>query len=126
MRHANSTDVLKVRAGDKIAFAHQRYEPDEWKSEHFLNCPEGRGTCNSPYIMEIPHWGPVIAHLSKVPEGQDVHEYDGAGEWVKIYTLGVVRREVPEPGNVLLWLPNNDGKLPPLVSLFFKNPRVEL
>jgi hypothetical protein len=29
-----------------------------------------------------------MAHLSKVPEGQDVHEYDGSGKWTKIYTMG--------------------------------------
>lgn len=39
--------------------------------------------------MDINHKGPVIVHLSKVPEGLDVHEYDGSGDWVKIYTLGM-------------------------------------
>ncbi|KAI1360587.1 glycoside hydrolase [Xylaria arbuscula] len=104
MTHTPDTDVLTLRAGDTLEFAHQRYEPFEWKPEHFINCPEGRGTCDSP----------------TVPEGQDIHSYDGSGEWVKIYTLGVERREPNNPKNPYLWLPHNDGNLPPRFA--FKIP----
>ncbi|KAI3336514.1 glycosyl hydrolase family 61-domain-containing protein [Xylariaceae sp. AK1471] len=115
MNYANGTDVLKVRAGDTIEFAHHRFEPEEWKDSDFVDCPDGRGTCrHDGYPMEINHQGPVFALLSKVPEGLDVHDYDGSGEWVKIYTVGITRREVPkDPKYPFLWLPQNDGQLPP-------------
>ncbi|TGJ81243.1 hypothetical protein E0Z10_g7522 [Xylaria hypoxylon] len=115
MSHASGTDVLTVRAGDTMAFAHQLYEPAEWTTAQFLDCPQGRGTCDDQgYTMGLFHEGPVVAHLSKVPEGQDVHTYDGAGEWVKIYTIGVRTRGTNDfLGTPFIWLPHNDGKLPP-------------
>ena len=64
--------------------------------------------------MEISHPGPVLVHLSQVPEGQDVHEYDGTGEWVKIYTMGLEWRENEEIP--IHWLPYNNSGLPPRVS----------
>ncbi|KAJ3571876.1 hypothetical protein NPX13_g5230 [Xylaria arbuscula] len=92
--HAADTDVLTVKAGDTLELAHTRVEPNNWKENQWYNCPDGRGSCDpdgtqyaSPY-MEFAHPGPVVAHLSQVPDGLDVHEYDGSGEWVKIYTLG--------------------------------------
>ncbi|KAI1429620.1 glycoside hydrolase [Xylaria sp. FL1777] len=115
MSHASSTEILTVQAGDTIAFAHQLYDPFEWTIAQFIDCPQGRGTCDDKgYTMGLFHDGPVVAHLSKVPEGQDVHTYDGAGEWVKIYTIGV-RTRGPDDflGPPFLWLPHNDGKLPP-------------
>jgi hypothetical protein len=55
-----------------------------------------------------------MMHLSKVPMGKDVHTYDGSGEWVKIYTLGLeIRKELSYP---VFWLPENGGQLPPRVS----------
>jgi hypothetical protein len=30
MAHANSTEVLQIRAGDIIEFAHTRFDPVEW------------------------------------------------------------------------------------------------
>ncbi|KAI1284704.1 glycoside hydrolase [Xylaria sp. FL0933] len=115
MSHASSTDVLKVRGGDTVAFAHQLFEPFEWTTAQFLDCPEGRGTCDDKGLtMGLYHEGPVVAHLSKVPEGQDVHTYDGSGEWIKIYTIGVRARGPGDfSGTPFLWLPHNDGKLPP-------------
>ncbi|KAI8947023.1 glycoside hydrolase [Xylaria longipes] len=115
MNHALSTEVLTVRAGDSVAFAHQLKEPAEWTSAQFLNCPEGRGTCDDEgYTLGLYHEGPVVAHLSKVPEGQDVHTYDGSGEWTKIYTIGVRTRGPGDfSGPPFIWLPHNDGKLPP-------------
>jgi hypothetical protein len=54
-------------------------------------------------------------HLSKVPEGQIIHTYDGSGEWVKIFTMGLEwHANDTEP---LYWRAYNDGKQPPLVSL---------
>jgi len=67
-----------------------------------------------PFV--IFHPGPVVMHLSKVPKGQDIHKYDGSGEWVKIYTLGLeIRKELYYP---VFWLPENGGQLqlPPRVS----------
>jgi hypothetical protein len=60
------------------------------------------------------HLGPVMMHLSKVPAGQDVHAYDGSGEWIKIYNIGLeIRRELSYP---VFWLPENGHQLPPRVS----------
>ncbi|KAJ2990561.1 hypothetical protein NUW58_g2887 [Xylaria curta] len=101
MNHASSTDVLKVRAGDTVTFAHQLWDPFEWKSSQFFNCTQGRGTCDDQgYTMGLYHDGPVVAHLSKVPEGQDIRNYDGSGDWVKIYTLGVRCRQQKGCGGV--------------------------
>ncbi|RWA12842.1 hypothetical protein EKO27_g2240 [Xylaria grammica] len=92
--HAAETEVLTVRAGDTLELAHTRIPPVDWKDNQWYNCPEGRGSCDpdgtqyaSPY-MDFAHPGPVVAHLSQVPGGLDVRDYDGSGEWVKIYTLG--------------------------------------
>lgn len=62
--------------------------------------------------MDINHPGPVVVHLSQVPDGQDVHEYDGTGEWVKIYTLGLEVRE----DDPVHWLAYNNEGLPDRVS----------
>ncbi|KAI1747372.1 hypothetical protein F4782DRAFT_521402 [Xylaria castorea] len=106
-------EVLTVRAGDSVAFAHQLKDPDSCTNAQFLNCPEGRGTCDDKgYAIGLYHESPVIANLSKVPGGQDMHKYDGSGEWIKIYTIGVRTRG---PGDFSdlpsIWLPHNDGKL---------------
>lgn len=45
MAHAAVTEVLRVRGGDEIELAQQRYEPAWWRREHFENCPGGYGTC---------------------------------------------------------------------------------
>ncbi|KAF2871788.1 glycosyl hydrolase family 61-domain-containing protein [Massariosphaeria phaeospora] len=59
----------------------------------------------------IVHEGPVMMHLSRAPAGQDLRTYDGSGEWVKIYTLGIeIRKELANP---VFWLPHNDGKEAP-------------
>ncbi|KAI0534911.1 glycoside hydrolase [Xylaria digitata] len=115
MAHAPTTEILTVRAGDRVAFAHHTYNPGEWTAGQF-DCPDGRGTCSDKgYNWVLFHEGPVVAHLSKVPDGQDVHTYDGAGEWVKIYTLGVGAREPADVMDVpFIWLPQNDGNMPPL------------
>ena len=65
--------------------------------------------------MDINHPGPLIIHLSQVPEDQDVHDYDGTGEWVKIFTMGLEWREDEEPP--LYWRPYNNEELPPRVSV---------
>ncbi|KAI1848649.1 hypothetical protein JX266_005508 [Neoarthrinium moseri] len=108
MAHAADTEVLTIRAGDTVEFAHQRYEPAAWTDAMWDNCPDGRGSCNparADGVMDINHEGPVIAHLSQVPEGLDVTAYDGSGEWVKIFTLGMEwRADQTEP---IHWLAYN-------------------
>jgi hypothetical protein len=97
MSHVNSTNVLKVLPGDTMELAQHRLTPVEWKPEDLVNCPGGRGMC-SKADMTIAQPGPLFVHLSKVPRGQDVRSYDGSGEWIKIYTLGVERRKEGETG----------------------------
>jgi hypothetical protein len=64
----------------------------------------------------VYHDGPVIASLSKVPDGQDVREYDGSAQWVKIFTMGAD----PDAGiEKPFWLPNMGAPTsgtPPRVS----------
>lgn len=68
---------------------------EDWTRVIWDNCPYERGSCfklegsDTLEIMDFNHPGPFIAYLSKVPEDQDVHEYDGSGDWVKIHTLGM-------------------------------------
>jgi len=112
MAHGPETETLTVQAGDTIEFAHSRWEPWNWKDAMFYNCSNGRGSCEpqaSDGTMDFNHPGPVIAHLSKVPEGQDVTTYDGSGEWVKIYTLGL--DIIPTNNNPVHWLAYNYQKL---------------
>jgi hypothetical protein len=66
--------------------------------------------------MDINHPGPFIAHLSKVPDGQDVQTYDGSGKWVKIFTLGLEVRN----DSTINWLAYNEQQLPGRVSLFIR------
>lgn len=141
MIHGVETEVLDVFAGDTIEVAHQRNEPSEWTDAMWYNCPDGRGSCDPRYApvsnapgsqckpshilltsqgyMDINHPGPFLAHLSKVPDGQDVTTYDGSGEWTKIYTLGLELR------NAMLgihWLSYNDQQLPGRVSYSAQSP----
>ncbi|KAI0424435.1 glycosyl hydrolase family 61-domain-containing protein [Xylaria sp. FL1042] len=114
MAHAADTDILTIRAGDTLEFAHQRADP-EWPPEMWNNCPDDRGSCqyadwNPTGIVRLNHVGPFIAHLSKVPEGQDLHSYDGSGDWVKIYSLGLdLKNDSLQPVH---WLPSNDEGIP--------------
>lgn len=64
--------------------------------------------------MDFNHPGPIVAHLSKTPEGVDVHDYDGSGEWTKIYSLGL---EVKEDSSVR-WRAYNYRGLPERVPPF--------
>jgi hypothetical protein len=64
--------------------------------------------------MDINHPGPFLAHLSKVPDEQDVRTYDGSGEWVKIYTLGL--EPVVNPNAPINWLAYNNQQMPGRVS----------
>lgn len=112
MAWAKATETLTVKAGDTIEIAHQRLEPVEWREEMWNNCPDGYGSCTweggihrrmvrlcviNPWHYrtvtyskkDFIHSGPLVIHLSKVPDGQDIGTYDGSGEWVKIYTLGL-------------------------------------
>lgn len=59
--HAADTGVYKVKAGDEI----------------------GLGTA---FDAKIGHPGPLQVYMSKAPG--DVREYDGSGDWFKVYELG--------------------------------------
>ncbi|KAF2684553.1 lytic polysaccharide monooxygenase [Lentithecium fluviatile CBS 122367] len=110
IKHALDTEVLDVQAGDALEFAHTRDEPSEWTDATF-NCSSGYGACYEGQVgMDYNHWGPLIVHLSKVPEGQDIHTYDGSGEWIKIYTLGLVWR--PDGASPVDWVLYNGGRIP--------------
>jgi hypothetical protein len=56
----------------------------------------------------IIHPGPFVAHLSPVPTGTNIGEYDGTGKWTKIYTLGL---DLNEDGSVH-WLAYNNRAMP--------------
>ncbi|KAI1817001.1 glycoside hydrolase [Poronia punctata] len=110
MDHAADTDVLVVKAGDELEMAHVRYSPEDLGFVVWEDCPHERGSCvkyagsDKLDIMDINHPGPFLAHLSKVPEGKDVTEYDGSGDWVKIYTLGIGKQDNPDqPYHYLAW-----------------------
>ncbi|KAI3325406.1 glycoside hydrolase [Xylariaceae sp. AK1471] len=109
MDHAADTEVLTVRPGDTIEVAHVRDNPETWAGVVVWdNCPYERGSCykdrDKIEIMDINHPGPFLAHLSKVPDGQDVHAYDGSGDWVKIYTLGLeMMNNTETPVHWLAW-----------------------
>ncbi|KAI1740280.1 glycosyl hydrolase family 61-domain-containing protein [Xylaria scruposa] len=114
MRHAADTEVLKVRGGDFIEVAHTRPGPENWSEVVWNNCPYERGSCmnftgdTELKIMDLNHPGPFIAHLSRVPEGEDIHTYDGSGDWVKIYTLGMDMTD--DVINPIHWLPWNGDR----------------
>ncbi|KAF4922050.1 putative endo-beta-1,4-glucanase D [Colletotrichum viniferum] len=61
MQYASKTGIYKVKAGDEVGFG--------------LN-----------FGGRIQHPGPMQAYLSKAPG--DVREYDGSGDWFKIFELG--------------------------------------
>ncbi|KAF2791623.1 lytic polysaccharide monooxygenase [Melanomma pulvis-pyrius CBS 109.77] len=120
MAHAASTETLKVKAGDKIEMAHQRVEPSEWQDNQWYGCPDKRGTCHPEWLQDINHPGPLLVHLSAPPAGSDVRSYDGAGEWVKIHTLGLELNN-SDPAAPVNWLPYNYEKQPP--HFVFNIPR---
>ncbi|KAF2106161.1 glycosyl hydrolase family 61-domain-containing protein [Lophiotrema nucula] len=92
MDHANETAIIDVDAGDTIEVAHESADPVYWRDDYFNNCPGDRGTCDPRWNgLYFIHWGPMIVHLSKAPDGQDARTYDGSGDWVKIYTFGLRR-----------------------------------
>ncbi|KAF2263084.1 hypothetical protein CC78DRAFT_605021 [Lojkania enalia] len=112
MAWATKTDVLKIKAGDTLEVAHQRYEPPDWRDNQWYNCPNRRGACDPPTAyMDINHPGPFLVHLSKVPEGEDVRSYDGSGDWVKIHTLGMEYRE-NNTKTPVFWIPWNNQQEP--------------
>lgn len=64
--------------------------------------------------MDINHPGPVVVHLSQVPEGEETSSYNGTGEWVKIHTLGLeIRTDHVHPVN---WFAYNEQKVPARVN----------
>jgi hypothetical protein len=121
MAWAADTDVLTVQAGDELEIAIDAGDLGTGKQQ-FDNCPDDRGACmaNSDYIWRIIHDGPALVHLSPVPAGQDVHEYDGSGAWTKIFSMGLEWRRDTEPVQPLFWLPHNKRENPP--RIVFKIP----
>ncbi|ETS73783.1 hypothetical protein PFICI_14729 [Pestalotiopsis fici W106-1] len=113
MAYAAATEVLSLRAGDTIEFAHTRFDPVAWVDAMWYDCPNERGSCapnRADQIMDINHPGPVMAHLSRVPDGMDVREYDGDGDWLKIYTLGL--EWMVNQTDPIRWRAYNNGGLP--------------
>jgi len=86
-----------------------RYDPRDWTDDMWYGCSDGRGSCGK-YGMDINHPGPVLAHLGKVPDGVDVTEYDGSGEWTKVYSLGFEYRNGTKWP--VFWLAYNEEKTP--------------
>ena len=77
--------------------------------------------------MDLNHPGPFVAHLSRVPEGEDIHTYDGSEDWIKIYTLGMEMTD--DVINPIHWLPwngdryeNGTYRLPSRVGLKHLDP----
>ncbi|KFA73937.1 hypothetical protein S40288_00925 [Stachybotrys chartarum IBT 40288] len=116
MDHAADTEVLTVQAGDTFEIAQIAAAPSEWREEYYADCPDDLGFCNSGAShgeWTIIHPGPVIVHLGKVPDGQEIATYDGSGEWLKIYTKGLEWREEESPETPIYWLPFNNRGTPP-------------
>ncbi|KAF2875390.1 glycosyl hydrolase family 61-domain-containing protein [Massariosphaeria phaeospora] len=105
MKHAGTTEVLTLKAGETIEIAHQREEPSGWTDDMFYDCPDDRGTCfhKRGWKQDFNHPGPLLIHLSKAPDGQDIRTYDGSGEWVKIHTLGLTNPQYNQPLNWTLY-----------------------
>jgi len=119
MAYAASTETMTIQAGDTLEFAHQRHDPDEWTDDEWYNCTNGRGSCDPDDAsapdgyMDFNHPGPVLALLSKVPDGQNLTTYDGSGEWTKIYTLGLEVVTDPTTNQTsILWLGWNNQGIP--------------
>jgi hypothetical protein len=74
-----------------MEFASLSGEPSMWTDANWNNCPDGQGTCSSgPGSADAYPWyhpGPVVVHISRVPDGQTVQTYDGTGEWIKMYVF---------------------------------------
>ncbi|KAL2800561.1 glycosyl hydrolase family 61-domain-containing protein [Aspergillus keveii] len=60
---ARDTGVYKVKAGDEIGFG-------------------------TDFNALIQHPGPLLVYLSRAPDGSDVRDYDGSGDWFKIHEVG--------------------------------------
>lgn len=72
-KSANKTSIATIRAGiDELGFQ--------------AGANPGPRTKWQPYT--IYHPGPLGVYLSKAPTG-NVREYDGSGEWFRIYSLGL-------------------------------------
>lgn len=86
MDYASKTGVYKVKAGETIGFG-------------------------TDFNALIQHPGPLQVYMSKAPG--DVREYDGSGDWFKIYELGPesfssdgITWGVTDVGNFTFQLPN--------------------
>ncbi|KAK9851208.1 hypothetical protein MYU51_010895 [Penicillium brevicompactum] len=79
MDYASKTGVYKVKAGETIGFG-------------------------TDFNALIGHPGPLQVYMSKAPG--DVREYDGSGDWFKIYELGP---KSFSSGDGITWGANNIG-----------------
>jgi hypothetical protein len=125
MDWAATTDVLTVQAGDTMQIVIN--QADDAFNPIYYNCAdEEAGACSpktgKPYVFI--HDGPVFVHLSKAPDGVDIHEYDGSGEWVKIYSLGLEMQHERFPDTPVHWLPRNSDTPSDLISAG-KAPKME-
>ncbi|KAF1960545.1 hypothetical protein CC80DRAFT_543959 [Byssothecium circinans] len=120
LSYAANTEVLKLKAGDELEYAHQINNPEFWTDDMWV-CEDGRGSCDNGTPQLILHPGPVVAHLSKIPKGQNIHNYDGSGPWLKIYTLGL--KHDANSTRKVNWLPwNNEDMDTPIPRFVFKIP----
>jgi hypothetical protein len=117
MAHAAGTETLKVSTKDTLEFVSVAdYPPWGPNYVQWDNCPGGRGLCapadaESDYAVKIAHEGPTTVHLSRVPDGMDIGEYDGSGEWIKVKTFGLIL--LPDrPEKPVQWHGNNDNGTP--------------
>jgi hypothetical protein len=118
MDYAAETEILTVQAGDSFEIVLVPPSPEQWEEDNWKECPDELGFCwrtsNGDHVAaEILHEGPVVVHLSKVPDGLSVTEYDGSGEWVKIYRVGLEWRPETSPDKPVYWLPQNNMGAPP-------------
>ena len=101
--HANTTSLAQITAGeDELGFT-------------VIVQRNRRANCE-PY--SIWHPGPLSIYLSRAPTG-DVREYDGSGQWFKIYELGLnmsipanqTQQWLPLYNNEVMWDhgPHRDG-----------------
>ena len=64
-KYGPTTDIATVVAGTEIGFSIRTYDD-----------------------KGLTHPGPILAYMSRAPEGMDLREYEGEGEWWKVAELG--------------------------------------
>ncbi|KAF2688408.1 lytic polysaccharide monooxygenase [Lentithecium fluviatile CBS 122367] len=116
MEHAAETQSMWIKAGDTLEFATAAYTDPAFGDARVWECGDRRGFCTfglnvseidryGTFPMSIAHSGPVSTYLSAVPSGQEIEQYDGSGEWIKLHTTGV---QIWKNMTNVHWLPNNN------------------